>query len=487
VNKQIRRLGIALLVCYAALFAMLNYWQVIGADELNDDPRNTRAIVRDFNAPRGDISSADGILLAESVEIDGGQFDLQRRYLEPELWANITGYYSFALGATGIEKEYNAQLAGRTLDLQLRSIGDLFLDPEVVGNVTLTMRHDLQQVARDSLGEQEGSVVALDPRTGAVLAMWSYPSYDPNVISSHDTEAAIAAKTALESDPAKPMVGHAFQDRYFPGSTFKVVTASAGLASGQVTADSPVYPSVRSYTPPQTNRPINNFGGGSLCGGALPEILARSCNSAFAQMAVDVGADAMIAEAEAYGFNATPPLDLPGTIESVFPTDFDENLPALAQSGIGQNEVQATPLEMALVAAAVGNEGKIMAPHVMADVRDNEGDVVDEPDIEEWRNPLDASEAQILRDAMVGVVQGGSARLLAVDGFEVGGKTGTAQTGVEGSGDHAWIIGFAGQPGQPAEVAVAVFVKAKPGQGEQTGGTIAAPIAQRVLAAALTG
>jgi peptidoglycan glycosyltransferase len=484
-NKQIRRLGIALVVCYGALFVMLNYWQVIGADELNAHPRNTRAIVRDFNAPRGTISSADDVLLAESIVVEGGQFEQQRRYLEPELWAQVTGYYSFTLGAVGVEKEYNAELAGRTLELQLRSLGDLFLDPEVVGNVTLTLRHDLQRAARDSLGEQEGSVVALDPRTGAILALWSFPSYDPNLISSHDTESAIAAKSALEAEPAKPLVAHTFQDRYFPGSTFKIDTASAGLESGQVTPASPVYPTVGSYTPPQTNRPINNFGGGSLCGGALFEILARSCNSAFAQMAVDVGPDAMIAEAEAYGFNATPPIDLPGAIESVFPTDFDQDIPALAQAGIGQNEVQATPLEMALVAAAVGNEGDIMAPHVMGDIRDNEGDVVRDADVERWRNPLDPADAQIMRDAMIGVVANGSARRLAVPGFEVGGKTGTAQTGVEGSGDHAWIIGFAGPAGQPAEVAVAVFVKAKPGQGEQTGGTIAAPIAQRVLEAAL--
>lgn len=486
-NRQIRRLGVALVVCYTALFAMLNYWQVIGADELNDDPRNTRAIVRDFNAPRGTISSADDVLLAESIPIEGGQFERQRRYLEPELWAHVTGYYSFALGATGVEREYNAELSGRTLELQLRSIGDLFLDHEVVGNLKLTLRHDLQQVARDALGEQEGSVVALDPRTGAILALWSYPSYDPNAISTHDTEAAIAAKEALEADPRKPLVAHSFQDRYFPGSTFKVVTASAGLASGQVTPDSPVYPSVGSFTPPQTNRPINNFGGGSACGGTLFQILARSCNSSFAQMAVDVGPEQMIAMAEAYGFNDTPPIDLPGAIESVFPTNFEQNLPALAQSGIGQNEVQATPLEMALVAAAVGNGGKIMAPHVMAEILDDEGDVVDEADVEVWKMPIDEAQAAILREAMLGVVRNGTATRLAVSGFEVGGKTGTAQTGIEGSGDHAWIIGFAGPPGEPAHVAVAVFVEAKPGQGEQTGGTVAAPIAQQVLAAALGG
>jgi peptidoglycan glycosyltransferase len=487
VNKQIRRLGMALVVCYVALFAMLNYWQVIGADQLNDHPRNTRAIVRDFNALRGTISTADGTLLAESVEIEGGQFELQRRYLEPELYAGVTGYYSFGLGATGVEKEYNAELSGRTFDLQLRSLGDLFIDRDHVGDVVLTLRNDVQTVARDalgSLGDVEGSVVALDPRTGAILALWSNPSYDPNLISSHDTEAAIAVKTALEAEPSKPMVAHTFQDRYFPGSTFKIITATAGLETG-VTPDSPVFPSVRSYTPPQTDRPINNFGGGSLCGGALFEILARSCNAAFAQMAVEAGPDAMIAAAEAYGFNDTPPIDLPGAIESIYPTDFDQNIPALAQSGIGQNDVQATPLEMALVAGAVGNGGSMMAPHVMLEVRDSEGGVVDEADAEEWKSPIDEAQAAILREAMLGVVADGTATRLAVDGFEVGGKTGTAQTGIEGSGDHAWIIGFAGPPGEPAHVAVAVFIKARPGQDEQTGGVVAAPIAQQVLSAAL--
>ncbi|MDZ7733594.1 MAG: penicillin-binding transpeptidase domain-containing protein [Acidimicrobiia bacterium] len=279
------------------------------------------------------------------------------------------------------------------------------------------------------------------------------------------------------------MLAHAFQDRYFPGSTFKIVTASAGLESGQVTAQSPVYPSVTSYTPPLTDRPINNFGG-SACGGALPEVLARSCNTAFARMAVDVGAEAMITEAERYGFNARPPFDLPGGIESTFPTDFERDAPALAQSGIGQNEVQATPLEMALVAGAVGNGGELMAPHVMAEIRDGDGDVVDEADVEVWKRPS-TQNAAVMRQAMVGVVEGGTAGVLALEGVEVGAKTGTAQIGSETNDTHSWIVAFAGPPGEPATVAVAVMVEAKPGRGEQTGSRVAGPIARQVLEAAL--
>lgn len=479
-NRQIRRLGVALLVCYIALFAMLNYWQVIGADDLIENPRNTRAVVRDFNKARGSILTADDVVLAQSDRVDVGQFEYERRYLEPELYAHITGYFSFALGATGVEKEYNDELAGRTLEQQIRSLGDVFVEQDRVGDVTLTVRDDVQKQARDALGIQEGSVVVLDPRDGAILGMWSFPSYDPNLLSSLDTQAAIDAKLALEDAPGDPLLGHAYQVRYFPGSTFKIVTAAAGLESGLVTVDEPVYPTVREFTPPQTNRPIGNFGG-SACGGALLTVLAKSCNSAFAQMAIDVGPEGMIDEAEEFGFNDTPPIDLPDAVESVFPTSFDQNLPALAQSGIGQNEVQASPLEMALVAAAVANGGEIMAPHVMRDVRDGEGELIDEYEPEVWRTPMSPDDAAILRQAMLGVVEGGTATRLAISGFEVGAKTGTAEIGSGADDTHAWVVGFAGRPGAEPEVAFAVFIEAKPGQGQQAGGSLAAPLAKLVI------
>ena len=484
-TRQIRQLGIGLMVCFAILFVQLNRLALIDAGKLNDNPNNTREILRDFSQPRGSITTADDVEIARSVP-SGDRFKLQREYPEGPLFAAITGFFSFTLGSSGVEKTYNDELAGRTLGLSLQDLGDLFVDKDRVGNVELTVRADLQRVAAATLGEREGSVVALDPRTGAILAMVSYPTFDPNVLANHDTPTAAEAQRALDADPEKPRLSRAYQDRFFPGSTFKIVTATAALVSGTVTTEEPVYPVTDGYTPPLTDRPIRNFDGAS-CGGNLLNALRVSCNSVFTQMGVDTGADDMIKTAEAFGFNQDVPIDLTNPVRSVFPDDFTRNTPALAQSSIGQNDVSATPLQMALVAAAVANGGKIMKPHVLNDVRDTDGNVVDTYDEDEWRTAMDPGTAALLRDAMVEVVRNGTATRLAVPGFLVGGKTGTAQLGADPPRSHAWIIGFAGPEGGEAEIAVAVIVEGQPEASTQTGGRVAAPIAQAVLEAYLEG
>ena len=482
-TRQIRILGIALMVCFAVLFVQLNRLTVFQAAELNDNPNNTREILRDFRQPRGSVTTADGVVIARSVA-SNDRFELQREFPEGPLFAHITGYYSFTLGSSGVERTYNDELAGRTLDLSLQDFGDLFVDRDRVGDLLLTVRADLQRIAAEQLGDREGSVVALDPRTGGILAMVSYPSYDPNQLANHDTSAAAAVAEMLDASPDKPRLSRAYQERYFPGSTFKVLTAAAGLVSGTVTVNEPAYPVRRDYTPPGTTRPLRNFGGSS-CGGTLLDVLRVSCNTAFAQMGVDTGPEAMIATAEGFGFNQDVPIDLSRPIQSRFPTDFEQNLPALAQSAIGQNDVSATPLQMAMVAGAVANEGRVMAPHVLSEVRDSDGNVVDTYDPETWTTATDPGTAAILRDAMIGVVERGTATRLAIPGFVVGGKTGTAQLGTDPPRSHAWIIGFAGPPGQAPTIAVAVIIEGQPGASEQTGGRVAAPIAQAVMSAAL--
>jgi len=480
-NRQIRRLGVALLLCFTALFAQLNYIQVLRAEKLNDDPRNSRKVVATFSRPRGTIVSADGVVLARSVA-SRDQFKYQRQYPERDLFAHVTGYLNFNFGATGIEQTYNDELAGRTAELDLSTVSDLFVERERVGSVAITIRKDVQAVAKAALGPRAGSVVALDPKTGAILAFWSTPSHDPNLLAAHGTSAG-AAKAMLEASPGKPLLPKAYRETFFPGSTFKVVTGSVGLESGKVTDAQPAYPVRSSYDIDFTTNELDNFGGES-CGGPLPEILRVSCNSGFAEMGADtVGAGAMRAGAEKFGFNARPPIDLPAAAKSRFPTEFpkDQGNGPIARASIGQGDVSATPLQMALVAAAVANNGTVMAPHLLEKVTDEQGRTATTYTPRVWRNPVSPQNAAVMRGAMIGVVERGTATALAIPGVEVGGKTGTAQLGTEPPKSHAWIIGFAGPPGD-AKVAVAVIVEGQPGASEQSGGRVAAPIARAVMA-----
>jgi peptidoglycan glycosyltransferase len=518
VNRPIRRVGVILLLLYTALFAQLNNLQLFGAERLNNHPQNSREAARDFERPRGYIATADGLVIARSVDTPDGPTKRRREYPEGFKYAHITGFFSRTFGASGIERQYNDELSGKTLEQKYGNIEDLFDPQDRSGNVTLTIDSRVQQAAIEALGFTRGSVVALDPRDGSLLALWSVPSFDPNPLSDPNTTAANEAKQALDADPNKPLLERFFREIYFPGSTFKVVTASAGLESGAVTPEAPDYPRASSYTPPLTNRPLRNFGG-EVCGGTLFEVLRVSCNSAFAEMgAEDIGPERMVERAEAFGFNHEPPIDLPNPAASAYPTDFGKRLqsidayhaqqngepppttvpgapepvyvhedtPRLAQTAIGQNDVRATPLQMAMVAGAIANDGKIMAPFVMREIREQDGTLLESAKPEVWRTAVSPSTAATMRDAMVNVVERGTASRMAIDGYVVGGKTGTAQLGTDPPKSHAWIIGFAGLPGEPPSVAVAVLVEAQDGASEQTGGRVAAPIARAVLQAALS-
>jgi peptidoglycan glycosyltransferase len=487
-SKQIRNLGVFLALCYLALFVQVNRLTVLQAEELQDKPENTRQITRDFSGPRGDIVSADGVVLATSEPSDD-QYALQRSYPEEtaELFAHVTGHFTFQLGTTGVEQQYNGYLNGEDIGFSLDRLEDLFVERDVVGDVILSLRRDVQQVAREGLADTAGSVVALDPRNGEILALWSFPTYDPNLLATHDFTTASDISQALNDDPEKPTLSRSYRERFFPGSTFKIVTATAGVERGGVTVDSPEYPFTDSYQPDGRGSPIPNFGGAS-CGGTLFTILEVSCNTAFAEMGVETGGDALYDIAQDFGFDRKIPFDLPGGVPSNFPEEVVGDDPLVAQAAIGQNDVQATPLQMALVAAAVANDGVMMTPHVMREVRDDQGDVVAQYDDGELAQPMSDATADTLREGMVSVVTDGTASSLAegLDGFVVGGKTGTAQTAQGVDESHAWIIGFAGPEGETPHVAVAVIVEAQPGVSEQTGGQVAAPIASAVMQQALT-
>jgi len=491
VNARISRVGVALVLCFVALFVQLNRVQVFEADALNHHPENLRALDRSYERSRGIVASADGAVLARSVETPQDAYARRREFPEGELFAHVTGFYSFEYGADGIERALNDELAGLTEAQRFTRLADLFVDRDRSADVTLTLRRDVQEAARDALGTRKGSVVVLDPRSGAVLALWSYPSYDPNRLSSHDIDAVRAAWDELNGEASQPMLARAYRERFAPGSTFKVVTGAVGVETGALSLTTPVFPTVSSYTPPASRNPIGNFGG-MACGGTLVEIFTVSCNSAFAQLGAElIGPRRMVAGAGDFGFNTTTPFDLPASAMSVFPTQYgDEIAPGvyedsarLAQASIGQNDVAATPLTMALVAAAIAGDGVMMTPHVVDRVESRDGEVLSRTTPSRWHRAVSPATAALIRQGMAAVVAQGTARALAIDGVEVGAKTGTAEVG-DGAATNAWVIGYAGDPGQVPSLAFAVIVEADAGIGEQTGGRIAAPIARAVVEAA---
>ena len=478
-NSQIRKLTIVVLLLFTALFGQLTNLQVIQAGKLSKDPRNTRSIVKAFNSERGDIQTADGVVVARSVPTPGEKFERRREYPTGALFGHVTGYFSFAYGSSGVEKTYSDQLSGR--DFRFTDFNKAFSASSTANNVTLTLRNDLQTVARDQLKGRHGAAVVLDPRDGSVLAMYGEPSYDPSPLSGFDAKQVQVAWDALQNDPNKSGLPRAYRQTYSPGSTFKVVTSAAVLDKAPALANK-TYPVLSSLTLPQTKRPLRNFGGES-CGGQLPELLKKSCNTGFAQIGLDMGARKLHDTAAQFGFNTKSALDLPAAATSIFPdaSSFDHDLPALAQSAIGQRDVRATPLQMALVAAGVANQGRIMKPHVMKEIRDANGEVITTPAASQWTTATSPEAANTLTQLMIGVVKSGTARSVDLGSTQVAAKTGTAQT-VPGQA-HAWMIAFA--PADAPTVAVAVIVENQPGVGDQTGGHTAGPIVKALLQAAL--
>lgn len=493
-NQRIRHLTIALMVLFGILFVQLSNWQVLRSDDLANDPRNGGVPLREFDRPRGSIITADGQVAAETIPIDartepGGRYRFRRVYPKGDLFAQITGYYTLGFGATQLERTQNDILVGRTTQQQLEGVGNLFDDADTTGSVHLTVRHDLQRLARRALGAREGSAVVLDSRTGAVLAMYSYPSFDPNRVASHDADTAKSTLEGLLADARKPLLANAYQERYMPGSTFKVVTTAAGLETGDLTTAS-VFRNERSWTPPDTDNPIRNYGG-SVCGGDLAAVFRRSCNIPFARTAVEIGPSAMVNAANKFGFDEKVPFDLPGAAASTFggrAGDFNDSLALLAIHGFGQGGVQVVPLHMALIAAAVANGGSMPRPFVIAETRTRDGRIIERTSPSIWKQPMTPAIASVLTGLMVDVVRSGTASccLQLANGIQAAAKTGTAQLNPDGQRQrsHAWITAFA--PAQSPRVAVAVMFKGVDDViSAGTGGRLAGPVAKTLLDAAL--
>lgn len=480
-NTPLRRLATLVLVMFVALMGSASWVQFVQAEDLNTDPRNARTLYREHGNARGPIV-AGGEAIAASVPVDD-PFGYQRTYAQGELYSSVTGFYSIANGRSQLEQAANDQLTGRGDQLFFSRIRDLLTGRRPEGAaVETTILPAAQRAARDALGDQHGAVVALEPSTGRVLALVSTPGFDPNALAVHSTSEASARYAELDAAPGNPLRSNGTQERYAPGSTFKLVTAAAALESGGYTPDSPV-PSPVVLDLPQTTATIGNFGGGS-CGGdevSLADALRVSCNTAFAQLGLTLGEETLREQAERFGFDSGGMTIPTQVVESVFPTDLDP--PSLAQTAIGQRDVAATPLQMAMVSAAIANDGVLMKPYLVDTVRAADLTVVSQTDPEELSTAVSPQTAEGLTRMMVGVVESGTGRSAQVRGVQVAGKTGTAET-VEGEPPHAWFTAFA--PADAPRVAVAVIVENGGSLGnEATGGQVAAPIARAVIEAVL--
>jgi penicillin-binding protein A len=482
-NGPIRRMAMGLLVAMALLVAGVTWVQVADAARYRDDPRNARVVAARVGRERGPIITSDGVAVAQSLPDPADRTVFRRSYPQGPLYAHVVGYSTVLFGNTGLEDSRSDDLVSDR-DSTISGVLNAMLGGDLRPHgLRLTIDNDLQTTAATALGTLRGAVVALDPATGGILAMVSYPSFNPNRLIGSD---AAAAGEALVQHPSQPLLNRATDTTYNPGSTFKTVVTAAGLGDGSVGPESTL-PDPAELPLPGSTATISNYSGG-VCANGVEVTLARafalSCNTTFAQLGMDLGAPAVVGQAEAFGFNRDVESEVPA-VESFIPSadDFDDDLAALAQSSIGERDVRATPLQMAMVAAAVANDGVVMKPFVVSEVFDADGQVVTATEPEELGVAMSPQTAQVLALMMESAVASGTATRAAVPGVRIGGKTGTAQ--VPGSAPHSWFIGFGAVEAAPDEpqIAIAVLVESSEATGDDaTGGTVAAPIAQQVLA-----
>jgi peptidoglycan glycosyltransferase len=498
VDRQIRRLGLAFLALFTVLFGQITWVQVVRADRIADNPANAkRQLIAEYSVARGPILTSDGVVIALS-RASRGELVYQRRYPSGPLYAGITGFYSFVFGKSELELAVDDYLNGDAPELAAQTFADLVLGrPKKGATVVTTIRSDLQQVAARALGDQRGAVVALDPATGNILAMVTNPSFDPNPISSQDPQLVRDTWDEYLADPDEPTTDRANDQVYPPGSTFKIVTAAAALENGY--APDTRVPNPTELDLPLTDETLENFGGSRCPGGttiSLAEAFRVSCNVAFGGIGLDLGAERLAAQARAFGFCATdPPAEtacidptIPFTIPFAtgrfpVPPYFEQNDPLVAISAIGQDNVLANPLQMALVGAAVANDGVMMRPNLISEIRDPTGRVVRRFEPRVYGEPISEPTARALQAMMETVVESGTGQAARIPGVPVAGKTGTAQHG-KGVAPHAWFVSFA--PVDNPVIVVAVIVEDGGDLGDEaTGGQVAAPIARDVVAAYL--
>lgn len=482
-NQPIRRLSMLVSVLFVLLLASSTWIQVLGSQDINDRPGNRRTQLESYARERGQILIGGRPIASSTPTQDDLQW--QRTYSNPRLYSHITGWNSFTYGpGGGIEQAEDGLLSGRDDKLFYdRLTGTIAGRVPKGASLELTINPKIQKAADEALGDQRGAVVALDPRTGAILAMVSHPDFDPTPLVSHDTSVEKKAWESLNADPTRPLVNRSITGNlYPPGSVFKIVTAAAALEDGQWSEDSSI-PGPAVLDLPQTDVGLPNSHPGACGPGdkvSLAVALQDSCNTAFGWLGMQLGGDAMRQQAGKFGFGDD--LEVPMKVSpSTLPTQMSP--PQEAQVGIGQYDVRVTPLQVAMVSSAVANDGVVMKPHLVQSVLGSDLSTISETKPEQLSKAMEPETSDQLTDMMKLVVERGTGTQAAVPGVSVAGKTGTAEQG-EGMPPHAWFTGFA--PADNPQVAVAVVVEDGGRAGNEAyGGSVAGPISAAVMKAAL--
>ncbi|WP_349899106.1 peptidoglycan D,D-transpeptidase FtsI family protein [Parafrigoribacterium soli] len=476
-NRELKRVSIAVLLMFVTLLCSTTVVGVLQTDSLRNDPRNVRTIYDSYSAERGPILAA-GQPIAKS-EPSKDRFNFQRVYSNPNLYSAVTGYFTLNQGNTGIEGALNDYLSGTDNDQFLDKMNSIVSGKNPQGAaVATTINPAAQQAAWDALGDNSGAVVALNPKTGAILAMVSKPGYDPNLLASHDTNTVISNYKKLLSDPTKPLINRAIAgDLYHPGSVFKLVVASAAIDSGKYTPESE-FPNPPTLKLPGSGTSITNAEGGT-CGGTptvtIATALRLSCNIPFAQLGAALGSAEIAKYAKAYGFGEK--LSVPMAVTpSTYPLNSDKA--KLMLSAFGQDEDRVTPMQVAMVTAAIANGGTLMKPTLVDSIMAANLTPVQAYQEKQLGQPISNQASATLTQLMVANVNNGAASNARINGVDVAGKTGTAQNG-EGRKYTLWFTGFA--PAIDPQIAVAVVVE----NGTSFGNAVAAPIARKVIEAVL--
>ncbi|MFJ9540124.1 peptidoglycan D,D-transpeptidase FtsI family protein [Streptomyces sp. NPDC101225] len=490
-NKPLRRIALFCGLLVLTLLLRDNWLQYLKADSLKDDPKNRRVTIARYSTPRGDIIVDGDPVTGSTKTSKSGLNDLEykRTYKNGPMWAPVTGYASQAFGANQLESIEDGILTGTDDRLFFRNTLDMITGKQKQGgNVVTTLNAAAQKAAYDGLKQQggKGAVAAIDPSTGKILALASYPSYDPSSFAgnSTNTDAKAWQKLQKKANPADPMLNRALRETYPPGSTFKVVTAAAALENGLYNSADEKTDSPLPYIMKGTTTELKNEGNIPCKNATMRVALQYSCNTVFGKIGSDLGNDKMLAEAKKFGFDEeqfTPVR----SAASVFSDNMNSSQTAL--SSIGQYNTAATPLQMAMVASAVANDGKLMKPYMVDKLQSSNLDTIAQTDPQELSQPLSSKNAQILQSMMETVVQKGTGTHAQINGVTVGGKTGTAQHGVANSKNpYAWFISYAKLPDGSSPVAVATVIEDdNANRDDISGGGLAAPIAKSVMEAVI--